>query len=777
MVWEDFNIKFKIIFVFITLIVTLLGIYVIAQTSFRDLLLRVEKLSTPDQKLLLVNEITRNIISLHQNERIQLVQDQPTQIQGLKDEYSRLYESLDELKTHFNESPQQMNRLDSIQLLLRNRDFEVQKYLEARFNLGLNPQDWTELEALNKKALVQDTLSVEEEIVDDSESKGFFNKVFGIFKKKEKEVEKELPQDTLPKITEKDVENTIKKISEVQDQSVSELLNRDRALQESGNSIINQALTLLSLVENEALRTSLQESQEAQDSVKLSISKTLLIFIILIIIISILLYLILKDIRKNNQYRKEIEKAKDLAEAHAESRKKFLSHMSHELRTPLQAVIGFSELLMQKNHYDKKSVQGIHDSAEHLLYVVNDVLDQSKIESGKITLNTKVIDLETTARTLIQSLKPLAESKNLNLSFQFNSPYEKEIISIDEFRLKQILYNLISNAIKFTQEGNINLEINTQKPDFMFIEVSDTGVGIEEAYLDKIFEEYEQIERDSFPSKTGTGLGLHIIKSIIEAMGGEIRVESKVQKGSKFTVKLPLVRSESGEIDLSEGFNLSIKDLDEKLLVWILDDDAWIRKLCENIFKEYPINHVIFKSAEELFQYQYDQIPTHILTDIRMPHITGYDVLEELKNRKELQNTKIIAFTAEALPFENVKLKSSGFDEILIKPFKARELFKVLNIQFQSSDMVITDDIGELFKKETLEDVKNLKESFHANDFEKIEGILHKLGGRIAQMGFDTVAFKIRKMEIEVRAGDELPAEKLFSLCEEIENLTLNFSK
>lgn len=768
----DFNLKFKIVFVFITLLITLSGAYLITQTAFKDLLIRVDKLSTPDNKLVLVNDITRDIIALHQNERIQLTQDRPSQIQNLQEDYSELLFSLYQLKSYFEQNPQQIARIDSIQLLLRNRDQEIKNYIEARFNLGVNPNVLNELEALNKK-FPSDTLIQDSEV----ENKGFFSRVLGVFKKKEKEEPEIIETDTINRITDQDVEMTIKKITEEQGQSVSELLNRDRALQESGNLMINQALSLLNIVENETLRISLQENREAQESVRTSISKTLFIFALFILIISILLYLILRDIRKNNRYRKEIEEAKELAEFHAESRKKFLSHMSHELRTPLQAIIGFSGLLNKEKMDSQTAVRAIQESSEHLLYVVNDILDQSRIESGKITLKESSVDLNTCLTNLLHSIEPLAIEKNLNLHQEFHFR-EKEIIKIDEFRFKQVLYNLLSNAIKFTDKGEVLLYGNSMQEPYLHLEVRDSGQGIEEENWERIFEEYEQVERKMENPKIGTGLGLNIVKTIVTAMGGRISVRSELGVGSVFTVQLPLNRADEKEDKKEIEGNFILPKVQAEDLnnftphIWVLDDDKWIRNLLKEIFTEQGLSFHVFSTAEELFKKDLNPIPTHILTDIRMPQTSGYEVLQHLRGRSEFAQTQIIAFTAEALPVEKEKLTRAGFNDILVKPFREKELFEILKISIKPAKANEDSEIEDLFKTETREDLLKLKKFIEEKEYRQIENILHKLAGRLGQMNYSKLAFQIRKMEIDLRAEDYPSSEAFEKLLKDLSELS-----
>jgi signal transduction histidine kinase len=242
---------------------------------------------------------------------------------------------------------------------------------------------------------------------------------------------------------------------------------------------------------------------------------------------------------------RELEVAKERAESADRIKSAFLATMSHELRTPLNSILGFTGILLlglvgQLNQEQEKQLTMIQESAQHLLELINDVLDISKIEAGQIELAREPFDIQTLIQKSIEKMTPLAENKGLALEVVI-APQIGQLVG-DKRRVEQILINLLNNAIKFTEKGTVSVEIQIEV-ERLVTSVSDTGIGIREEDLVKLFKPFQQVDSGITRQYEGTGLGLSICRRLVEMMGGEIRVESQWGRGSTFTFSLPIERN------------------------------------------------------------------------------------------------------------------------------------------------------------------------------------------------------------------------------------------
>ncbi len=378
------------------------------------------------------------------------------------------------------------------------------------------------------------------------------------------------------------------------------------------------------------------------------------------------------------------------ASLYALSKSRFLANMSHEIRTPLNSIVGFSEQLNQVNlePQQKEQVGAIRNSSVMLLDVVNDILDFSKYETGKVTLENIPFSPKVAIQDVFDSMKIQAIKKKIG--FEINMPVDGDLYILgDPLRLKQVVMNLLSNGIKFTNKGTVtlsaNLIKNSDQSALLKVSITDTGLGINPVDQKIIFDEFAQVYYSSTKEKQqGTGLGLAICKKIIELQGGTIEVNSEEGKGSTFSFGLPYKITKKPEqqelIDTPPGLETNLLAGKRVLLA---DDNMLNILLASTILKKY---HVVFdaayngKEALELFN---ENIYDLILTDIQMPEMGGIELTHKIRNCGDLQKqaTPILGVTANVMQEDRKKYIASGINDLVLKPFLEQELLAKM-IQF-----------------------------------------------------------------------------------------------
>jgi signal transduction histidine kinase/CheY-like chemotaxis protein len=378
-----------------------------------------------------------------------------------------------------------------------------------------------------------------------------------------------------------------------------------------------------------------------------------------------------------------------------QAKSRFLANMSHELRTPLNAILGFTQLMTRDASIGKEQQENlkiINRSGEHLLKLINDILEMSKIEVGQITLNQSQFDLHIMLKSIEEMLRLKANAKNLNLSFNIASDVPR-IIDADEGKLRQIIINLLGNALKFTERGSIVLRVGKesnyklpgeQQVEFLFADtynlcfaVEDTGPGVEEAELGKLFTPFEQT-RVGRVSNEGTGLGLSICHKFVELMGGELKAKSTVGQGSVFYFQIPLreqeVTTEIANQQAKQGKVIALAENQPSYRILAVDDVPASRLLLNKLLTTIGFEVREAGDGLEAIELWQKWHPHLILMDMRMPIIDGYEATQRIKAEPEGNSTVVIALTASAFEEERVEILSVGCDDFMRKPFQEAEL-------------------------------------------------------------------------------------------------------
>lgn len=410
------------------------------------------------------------------------------------------------------------------------------------------------------------------------------------------------------------------------------------------------------------------------------------------------------------------EEAREKAEEANKSKSEFLANMSHELRTPLNAIIGYSEML-EEDAEDMgqddfiPDLQKISGSAKHLLELINAVLDLSKVEAGRMEFYLESFAIAPMVNTIAATLQPIAEKQSNTISL--HCPEDIGNLYADQTKIRQSLYNLLSNACKFTESGNISLTVSEDAGEEIVFSIKDTGIGMTPEQLEKVFKAFTQADASTTRKYGGTGLGLTITKQFIEMMGGHISVTSQYGYGTEFTLHIPRqVETESAEPTKvhSAPNNISlpaIVDGQPGGTILVIDDDEHARDLTQRFLTNAGYDAVVAPSGIEGLQMAEDIMPDMIILDVLMPELDGWSVLQNLKGNEKLADIPVIMMTmvdADKVGF------SLGATDFLTKPLQRERLLELLDKYVGSAEhnwmLVIEDDLpsqemlGRLLERE-----------------------------------------------------------------------------
>lgn len=483
-----------------------------------------------------------------------------------------------------------------------------------------------------------------------------------------------------------------------------------------------------------------------------------------------------QDISIRKETEKKLQEAKELAEKSAEFKSLFLANMSHEIRTPLNALVGFADLLESTsiNKEQKEYINIIQKSGEDLLVIINDILDLSKIEAGKMKIRPRNFSLESTLEKIIKLHQHRASVKGLELSLEVENNVPL-YVNADDTRISQILNNLINNAIKFTENGNIKVKVKLDN-GFTQFSVIDSGIGLSETDLNDIFENFSQVDSGIQRKHHGTGLGLSIVKQLVELMDGEIHVNSEVNVGSTFSFKIPLKQIDKTDVIDTEQSILSSDFGDIKILV--CEDHEVNIKLIDRVLSNLNLKVEFAKNGEEGIEMAKKISPDVIFMDLQMPIIDGFEATTAIKKFSDIP---IFALSAHVLEEEQEKCYKVGMAGFIPKPFKERDIINVLNsiglnkekanssdiwkelemptlTNLADGDVEFANSLFEIFIRSTSEELVKFEQAIANKESDKIGQIAHKIKPSLLTFEFKSALKIADKLESDNYTNADLDA-------------------
>ena len=548
---------------------------------------------------------------------------------------------------------------------------------------------------------------------------------------------------------------------------------------------------ILSDFEQEMAQNTYLDALQQEEALKKSTRLAGGAVILGLIIVIVFTFMISKDYWKVQEYRERLERAKKYSESLLKSREQLISTVSHDLRTPLNTISGYSGLIGQSGLNSEQSnyLKKIQSSSDYVEKLVNDLLDFSKLEAGKIQLDKVPFLLSQLIEDTATDFEEMQSKKGVSLQLKVSEDLKTPIIN-DPFRIRQILSNLIGNAFKFTDEGHVEVSatvIEKNKSKWAKIEVEDTGIGIPAEKQEAIFQEFIQAGESTEKKQIGYGLGLTISKKLAELLDGTLSLNSEVNKGSTFTVEIPV---EFSNIEIKEDNSETPIVKPDELSILVIDDDENMLSLISEVCKLNHVKTTTFTNFDDFHISEIHQFDA-VITDIQMPSIDGFSVLEKVNNTG--YSKPVIAMTGQQIGNKSEYLEA-GFADVLQKPFSATDLLRALsfvnNMSFKSE---ITDTASSFFTirnisafldsfesvKEVLQvfldnSLKNMELMFSAignQDYTDIKAISHKMLPMFRQL---EVHDAIQLLEVLENLSGDATGEKVFEILTELQTVLNN---
>ncbi|MGB3851258.1 MAG: response regulator [Tunicatimonas sp.] len=676
------RIKTKILLGIVVVIGAIVAASAFTYHSFNQMLQAMDTLSKPEAKLVLLNEVMTDISNAEGSARAYTLTKERQYLRNYWEQFSTIEARIHQIEQEMQGNTYQLARIDSVGALLSDKQRNLQSFLQLKKKEAEKNPLKKAMEIIDRKAQDTSTASSLQQPIARVSPKVPYQQGYPVSRTAPTKRRLKKPTRVNRASTDQadvlldDVKDIISDIESEDLRMKASLGKQELDIIEQDWLIMDQIRSIIRDVRREELLIAETNAARARHIATSSVSTITMVGGVVILGSLLFLILVFKDLANSNYYRKNLMRAKKHAEMMARVKEEFLTNMSHEIRTPLNAITGFLEQLKKTtmNRDQHLYVNTIDSSSDHLLSIVNDILDLSKIESGKLTLNEQPFTVKKVMQTVVEVMRVKAQEKEITLSREID-PILDVSLEGDAHRLRQILFNLVGNAVKFTDRGGVTLQARAKEVTETHVTVEflvkDTGAGIANNKLEHIFGAFNQEEEITSFRYGGTGLGLSICKKLIELQKGWIAVESKIGQGSTFSFAITYRKSTKPVVAVPHLVRQAVEDFSGKTIL-VVDDDQVNRLLLEVLSENWKAQVDIvdggISALSAMSQTRYDMV----LTDINMPEMDGVELMKRIKEHYPI--TPVIAFTATVQSETLNAFLAQGFDDYLLKPFKESDL-------------------------------------------------------------------------------------------------------
>lgn len=682
------------------------------------------KIASEKNNVLRVSKIFSNVYKTESLARKTIQSNSEIDFKNYVFQTNSLQIQIDSLKNAVS-NEKQKKLLDSVNILLREKTQNIRQLKniknkntdEASVNNAI--EELTKLEYSLRKLQLEDFTKTPNKLTGYQRS---------VLEKYVEYLNKNIPDDSTNTLTKKATDSILsasKKLLSVvkrETEKKKESMNiRENKLLKNEILISEQLRKVLRIIEQEIIVYSNKTNIEKEKSLK-KINQIVTFAAIAGLLLTVFFsILIASDFSKTQLYKKQLEIANFKTKNLLKNRENLISTVSHDLKTPLSTIIGYTELLDNSDLTTKQIyfTRNIKNSSEYISRLVQDLLDFSQIEAGKIAIEKITFSLPETIYEVANNIQSVFAKKEINLVITTDEKLKNPIVG-DPFRLKQVLINIIGNGYKFTASGfiKIDAQVNEKK---LLITIEDSGIGIEKESQELVFEEFLQANKTIEKEYGGTGLGLSISKKIIALLGGELRLKHSSNKGSVFEIELPLIFAEVPK-NIENPVILRNSPITGKTII-VVDDDTDLLKLITEVLKQNQFTVWAFTNADEALNEIKKKPFDLLITDIQMPIMDGFTLTKSVRNLGEsYQNLPIIAVTGRNdLDLKNYR--EAGFSTVIKKPFSPKTLLSTIQAIFNHQEIPFQEEEKTLKKTNELFAIDSLQ-SFLGNDNEAVKSVL-----------------------------------------------------
>lgn len=527
-------------------------------------------------------------------------------------------------------------------------------------------------------------------------------RIFNWNKKKEEENQTEKPNtdsDTIQKtvVTQELLTDVNKRLDNIKKEEIyisNKIIDKEIALILEDRILTNSIRTILDNMEIIEADKLAKRTENAQKEIEKANVQVVIFCIAIGFLLIFMAFTIINYVKNNNQYKRILAKAKIDAENLASAKARFMANMSHEIRTPMNAIAGFTEQLSQSplNSVQQDQLEVVQKSTDHLLQLINEILDLSKLQNNKLKIEAKPFNPKILIEDVANLFTPKISQSNIALNTKLDKDLD-QILMGDDFRLRQILLNLVSNAVKFTEKGAVTIEAQlnqiTPNQNELEIHIIDTGIGMSPEQMVRVFEEFEQAESSTARNYGGTGLGLSITKQLIELQKGSINVKSEENIGTEIIVKIPYAKGTEENQPEKKPAKETTPIYFQNLKILIADDEPFNRKLLEAIFRNENVELTSVSDGTEVLEKLKNNQYDCILMDMHMPEMDGIETTKNIRTNeknKVNKNIPIIVLTAALTDEDKKRYIATGMNGIVAKPFNKKTVLEEISKVLKNSD-------------------------------------------------------------------------------------------